>query len=251
MGLREEKKLKLRHDIERATLKLVIKRGYDAATVEDICKEAGVASNKTFFNHFPGKSAALTGHTLHFPSANELLKALEERADESYFDIVAELLAERVTPVSDDAEVAKLRRKAFRKNPQLLFLVDEGLHEIEHAISNAVEALLTTHPERSLAPGVSESDVPGALDPSREAFVAATCAMNVARVCAMLAVTGGDGISTAEVRRLVSGYLAAGLDGEGGKGGTASEGGASGKTAGEGAGKGSGEVADWAKPLVW
>lgn len=231
MGLREEKKLKLRHDIERATLKLVIKRGYDGATIDDICKEAGVASNKTFFNYFPGKAAALTGHTLHFPTANELLRTLEARPDESYFAILADLMTERATPVSDDKEVTRLRRKAFKKTPQLFFRSGEGLHEVQYAISTAVESLLTAHPERRLVPGA---------DPAREAFVAACCAGNVARVAAMLMVTGDFKLSTAEVRRLISGYLATGLDG-----------GTGGGTASEGTGSGTGEGADWAKPLIW
>ena len=51
-GLRYRKKLKARLTVERAALELVIERGYDGVTVEDICARAEI-SKKTFFNYFP------------------------------------------------------------------------------------------------------------------------------------------------------------------------------------------------------
>lgn len=46
--------------IERAATDLVLERGYDAVTVDMICALAGV-SQRTFFNHFGTKDAALLG----------------------------------------------------------------------------------------------------------------------------------------------------------------------------------------------
>ena len=57
LGLRERKKIKARLAIERAALELVLERGYDGTTVEDICERAEV-SKKTFFNYFPSKPTA-------------------------------------------------------------------------------------------------------------------------------------------------------------------------------------------------
>lgn len=48
--------------IERAATDLVLERGYDAVTVDMICELAGV-SQRTFFNHFGTKDAALLGNT--------------------------------------------------------------------------------------------------------------------------------------------------------------------------------------------
>ena len=59
-GLRYRKKLKARLSVERAALELVIERGYDGVTVEDICARAEI-SKKTFFNYFPSKAAAIMG----------------------------------------------------------------------------------------------------------------------------------------------------------------------------------------------
>ena len=57
-GLRYRKKLKARLSVERAALELVIERGYDGVTVEDICARAEI-SKKTFFNY---------PHTIRFPT---------------------------------------------------------------------------------------------------------------------------------------------------------------------------------------
>ena len=59
-GLRYRKKLKARLAVERAALELVIERGYDGVTVEDICARAEI-SKKPFFNYFPSKASVIMG----------------------------------------------------------------------------------------------------------------------------------------------------------------------------------------------
>jgi AcrR family transcriptional regulator len=56
MGLRERKKLEAWRTIRSTALRLISERGYDAVSVEDIAKEAGV-SRTTFFSYFPSKEA--------------------------------------------------------------------------------------------------------------------------------------------------------------------------------------------------
>ncbi|MDB1746675.1 TetR/AcrR family transcriptional regulator [Eggerthella lenta] len=68
-GLRYRKKLKARLSVERAALELVIERGYDGVTVEDICARAEI-SKKTFFNYFPSKAAAIMVVWTRFPTTN-------------------------------------------------------------------------------------------------------------------------------------------------------------------------------------
>lgn len=57
-GLRERKKHQTRHDLRRAALHLVLANGLEHVTVDEICVRAGYAQ-RTFFNHFPTKEAAL------------------------------------------------------------------------------------------------------------------------------------------------------------------------------------------------
>nr|WP_253691179.1 TetR/AcrR family transcriptional regulator [Cellulosimicrobium protaetiae] len=59
-GLRERKKRARREALVEAAQTLVLQRGLDTVTVEDICAEVGV-SPRTFFNYFPSKDDAVLG----------------------------------------------------------------------------------------------------------------------------------------------------------------------------------------------
>lgn len=60
LGLRERKKAKLRNQIAETTKELILERGYDNTTVEEIARRVEV-SPPTFYNYFAGKDAVL-GH---------------------------------------------------------------------------------------------------------------------------------------------------------------------------------------------
>ena len=55
---RERKKGRTRSEIYTAAMTLFLKRGFDAVTIDDICRAADVA-RATFFLHFPAKEALL------------------------------------------------------------------------------------------------------------------------------------------------------------------------------------------------
>ena len=60
VGLRERKKHQTRLDLCRAARRLVLERGLDATTVEDVAKAVGV-SPRTFFNYYETKLDAVVG----------------------------------------------------------------------------------------------------------------------------------------------------------------------------------------------
>ncbi|MGF6887058.1 AcrR family transcriptional regulator [Nocardia sp. GAS34] len=60
VGLREQKKYQTRLDLCRAARRLVLERGMDATTVEDVAKAVGV-SPRTFFNYYETKLDAVVG----------------------------------------------------------------------------------------------------------------------------------------------------------------------------------------------
>ncbi|MEJ5920125.1 TetR/AcrR family transcriptional regulator [Corynebacterium sp. H78] len=59
-GLRELKRRRTRRGIEDAATELVVKRGYDNVTLDDICAVVGI-SRRTFFNYFDSKELAVFG----------------------------------------------------------------------------------------------------------------------------------------------------------------------------------------------
>jgi len=59
MGLREEKKHKLRQEILTNAIQLFKERGFEEVTIDDIVGKLEI-SQATFFNYFPSKDAILT-----------------------------------------------------------------------------------------------------------------------------------------------------------------------------------------------
>lgn len=57
-SLRERRRLQTEQEIAAAAFNLTVDRGYEAVTIEEICRAAGV-SPRTFFNYFPSKEHAI------------------------------------------------------------------------------------------------------------------------------------------------------------------------------------------------
>lgn len=198
-GLRYRKKLKARLAAERAALELVIERGYDGVTVEDICARAEI-SKKTFFNYFPSKAAAISGRTEPFPEPEQLTAVLEERCDDCYIDVLTDVIGARLVPEPDD-DLARLRREALEAMPQLFFQNRRDVPEMQRSMARGLHAYLERHPEKRLMAARSMRD---------EVLVASSTAIGLARTRSMLHV-GGDVEPTAQdTRRLVMAYLSAG-----------------------------------------
>jgi AcrR family transcriptional regulator len=71
-GLRARKKARTRGGLYGAAMRLFAARGFDAVTIDEICREADVA-RATFFLHYPTKDALLTEYA---DQATEALAAL-------------------------------------------------------------------------------------------------------------------------------------------------------------------------------
>lgn len=198
-GLRYRKKLKARLTVERAALELVIERGYDGVTVEDICARTEI-SKKTFFNYFPSKAAVIMGRLDAFPDDERLVEILEEHNESCYLDVLVGVVSTTVTAGVDD-EIENLRREALRSMPQLFFHGQRDLLAVQRSIAAALRFYLEEHPERRMLASGSVEE---------EALVASSTAIGLARTRSMLHVCGETAPTAAETRRLIVSYLAAG-----------------------------------------
>jgi AcrR family transcriptional regulator len=100
-GLRERQKQLTRELIAESARRLFMERGFDAVTVAEVAREAGVAE-KTVFNHFPTKEDLFYSRMETF--AEDMLTAIRNRgAEETMLDAFARYMTvERGYVGSDD-----------------------------------------------------------------------------------------------------------------------------------------------------
>jgi AcrR family transcriptional regulator len=127
--------------IERAATDLVLEHGYDAVTVDMICELAGV-SQRTFFNHFKTKDAALLGAEL---------PTVDERAAREFVVSTGPLLAEAARLIQIDpgelaADPAQLARRirAIGSSPHLMARQMERIEETEAEVRDILMLRLRT-----------------------------------------------------------------------------------------------------------
>lgn len=126
--------------IERAATDLVLEHGYDAVKVDMICERAGV-SQRTFFNHFGTKEAALLGR--EHPR-------LDEEAGEEFVASRGPLMAGaarliRVDPAglgSDPAYLAR-RIRAIGSSPTLMALQMHRIEALDAELRGLIHRRLT------------------------------------------------------------------------------------------------------------
>lgn len=100
--LRQERSRETRRKLLEAAQELWTRDGFDETTVDDICKEAGVAKG-TFYFHFPQKEDALVGlaDSAINELADELLAAAQrEESIEECFNAFANSMARRLQEMS-------------------------------------------------------------------------------------------------------------------------------------------------------
>src|ERR1700722_10127103 len=90
-GLRERKRLKTSERIVEKGLKLFVKNGYEATTLDAIAEAAGI-SRRTFFYYFKSKEDVLLA--AHDSGFREALKPamLDESPDQAPLDVVQKCL---------------------------------------------------------------------------------------------------------------------------------------------------------------
>lgn len=115
-GLREQRKARTRREIQRHALRLFLKQGYDATTVQQIAAAAGV-SHMTFFRYFASKEAVVENDD-YDPMITELIRS--RPADEGPLTAVHRAISEGLTAVlATDRETVLARARLITSTPAL------------------------------------------------------------------------------------------------------------------------------------
>jgi AcrR family transcriptional regulator len=118
-GLREKKRELLRSRIEKTAVALVLEHGYPNVTVDMICT-ASMASQRTFFNYFGSKEAAILGPPPSAPDP-QLLEDFVNHPEGDVLSDLARLMSRALSQHGDvDLELWRDRREIIRSDPELL-----------------------------------------------------------------------------------------------------------------------------------
>jgi AcrR family transcriptional regulator len=115
-GLRERRRLELRHRIERAALELFARDGYDAVSMEAIAAEVEV-SPSTLFRHVESKEDLLVGVVR--TGRRRILDRFAELADADAdaTGALAEAILHRTSQFADETELVERWRAAMASAP--------------------------------------------------------------------------------------------------------------------------------------
>ncbi|MQY23592.1 TetR/AcrR family transcriptional regulator [Nocardia macrotermitis] len=146
-GLREQKKQQTRLDLCRAARRLVLERGFDATTVEDVAKAVGV-SPRTFFNYYETKLDAVVGPVGEVGTPDARTRFVAGGPTGVLIEDLAELYAAGFGTDSEVLEDISQISEIVRSEPRVLarFMASGVQHE------SAVAELLSARTGDDLAP---------------------------------------------------------------------------------------------------
>ncbi len=123
--------------IERSAVALVLEHGFDSTTVDMICADVGV-SQRTFFNHFATKDAAVIGTAV--PRLDEsLVRAFIASTGPDLLADAAGLIAFPSTDGAADPELMRQRMRAVTSSAVLMQRQLERFASIEAELADVIE----------------------------------------------------------------------------------------------------------------
>lgn len=161
VGLRELKRLRTHRDLADAATSLVLERGYDAVSVEDICEVAKI-SRRTFFNYFESKDQSVFGNgIIKFDTEDEELflsgdhaapvtAMLDQIEDKNRQKFLRQMALEGTAEFH--REVRRRIQEILRKEPKLSAVVISNFSKSMRSVRSAFEGYFAAHPETRQCP---------------------------------------------------------------------------------------------------
>ena len=154
-GLRERKRLETLCAIEDHATRLVLDKGYDNVTIEDIVDAANI-SKRTFFNYVDSKETAVLGHPvvdLPEEERKEFLAADPQHVTVALVDLILQTsFASRGRSDEFSTLLLSRRKQIFRNNPNIAAPQFGLTIQRFHNIVELVDEFFTLHPERRSLP---------------------------------------------------------------------------------------------------
>ncbi|MCU1415091.1 MAG: TetR family transcriptional regulator [Microbacteriaceae bacterium] len=147
-GLRERKRIATRRAIESAAINLVVEKGLENVTIDEISHRADV-SPRTFFNYFASKEAALLGESPELPVDGSVARFVDGELGSSALEGLGELISTASEDSREDAETHTLRFALLRQYPQLFTLRMTAMRDFEEELASVVAERLR-HDEPTL-----------------------------------------------------------------------------------------------------
>jgi len=142
-GLRERKKRETRLALSHATIALVLERGFDNVSVDDIAMASNVSA-RTFRNYFSSKAEAIVA--AHLERGQRIAEALRQRpADEPLWDALIDAVLAQFEPESDTSANADRYTAALQE----LLAEPAVRHEVFRAHAAAQDELTVAIAERT------------------------------------------------------------------------------------------------------
>lgn len=133
-GLRERKKRATRRALHDAALRLVLERGIDHVTVEEISAAADV-SVRTFFNYFPSKELAVIGDVI-MVDAEHTAETIRSAA--TVLDGLREVALAVASDTQPQREQVLMRWQVLERHPALLPHMFSRFTEFERVLASAL-----------------------------------------------------------------------------------------------------------------
>lgn len=141
INLRERRRIEMAREIQLSTLELIKRDGFDSVTTEAISRHLGI-SQRTFFNYYANKEAALMGETPTIPK--EAIEVFLTGSDNFYVSLYKLMLANTLSLTARRNELL-IVHELMDSYPKLSQIRLAGMTTLRDELSSVLTQKLPTY----------------------------------------------------------------------------------------------------------